>query len=118
MRELFVYYRVRSAQAGAAHRAALAFQGELRSRHPALMARLLRRDENTVQGIDSDSDIANATATASEQTWMETYAIDARTDAAGVSQALQAEIEAGGRALAPFIHGTRHTEVFIACASP
>ena len=120
MRELFVYYRVRSAQAGAAHRAALAFQGELRSRHPALMARLLRRDENTVQGIDSDSNIANAnaTATASEQTWMETYAIDPRTDAAGVSQALQAEIEAGGRALATFIHGTRHTEVFIACASP
>ena len=112
MRELFVYYRVRSAQTDAAHRAALAFQGELRSRHPALMARLLCRAENPIHGIDSDS------ADAGEQTWMETYAIDARTDAAGVSQALQAEIEAGGRALAPFIHGTRHTEVFIACASP
>ena len=120
MRELFVYYRVRSAQTDAAHRAALAFQGELRSRHPALMARLLRREENTIHGIGigigsgSGSDIADA----SEPTWMETYAIDPRTDAAGVSQALQAEIEAGGRALAPFIHGTRHTEVFIACASP
>ena len=112
MRELFVYYRVRSAQTDAAHRAALAFQGELRSRHPALMTRLLRRAENTIYGIGGDI------ADASEQTWMETYAIDARTDAAGVSPALQAEIEAGGRALAPFIHGTRHTEVFIACASP
>ena len=112
MRELFVYYRVRSAQTDAAHRAALAFQGELRLRHPALMARLLRRAENPIHRIDSDI------ADAGEQTWMETYAIDARTDAAGVSQALQAEIEAGGRALAPFIRGTRHTEVFIACASP
>ena len=116
MRELFVYYRVRSAQTDAAHRAALAFQGELRSRHPALMTRLRRRAENTIHGIGIGigSDIADA----SEPTWMETYAIDARTDAAGVSPALQAEIEAGGRALAPFIHGTRHTEVFIACASP
>ena len=118
MRELFVYYRVRSAQTDAAHRAALAFQGELRLRHPALMARLLRRAENPIHGIDSDIADADADADAGEQTWMETYAIDPRTQVAGVSEALQAEIEAGGRALAPFIRGTRHTEVFIACASP
>ena len=108
MRELFVYYRVRAAQAGAARCAALAFQSELRLRHPALSARLLCRDESAIQGSANDS----------EQTWMETYAIDARTHAGGVSEALQGEIEAGACALAPFIHGTRHTEVFIACASP
>ena len=123
MRELFVYYRVRAAQAGAAHCAALAFQGALRVGHPALTARLLRRDENTIQGVDrgndSDSDnIASDITTDGEQTWMETYAIDARTHPAGVSAALQAEIEAGARALAPFMNGARHTEVFIACAWP
>ncbi len=108
MRELFVYYRVPAAQTGAARSVVLEFQAELSLRHPALMARLLRRDENVIQGIDGNS----------EQTWMETYVIDARTHAGGVSAALQAEIEAAACALAPFIDGTRHTEVFIACAWP
>ena len=119
MRELFIYYRVRSTQAGAARRVALAFQAELRSRHPALRARLLRRDEgmHTSIGIGSDSDVDGATANASEQTWMETYEVDPRIDTAGVSAALQAEIEACALGLAPFVHGARHTEVFIACAS-
>ena len=119
MRELFIYYRVRSAQVGAARRVVLAFQAELRSRHPALKARLLRRDEgmHTSIGSDSDSDVDGATANASEQTWMETYEVDPRIDAAGVSAALQAEIEACALGLAPFVHGARHTEVFIACAS-
>ena len=115
MRELFVYYRVRPAHADAARRAALAFQGALSLRHPALKARLLRRDENVIRGIGGDSDSDSGSGT--EQTWMETYAVDARTHAGGVSEALQAEIEAGACALAPFIHGARHTEVFIACAS-
>ena len=112
MRELFVYYRVRAVQAEAARPVALAFQAELSSRHPALVARLLRRDETVSQGIDGDS------ASGSEQTWMETYAVDARTPAGGVSAALQAEIEAAARALTPFLSGARHTEVFIACAWP
>ncbi len=103
MRELFVYYRVRAAQADAARALAIAFQAELKSRHPALTARLLRRDESAPAHDD--------------ETWMETYATDPCTDAAGVSAALQAEIETGARALEPFINGARHTEVFIACAS-
>ena len=61
MRELFVYYRVRAAQAGVARRAALAFQAELGSRYPALTARLLRRDEGEVIdasiGTSVDKDI-------------------------------------------------------------
>ena len=48
---------------------------------------------------------------------METYLIDPRIDAAGVSAAMQAEIEAAARVLEPFLNGARHTEVFIACAS-
>ena len=109
MRELFVYYRVRSAQAGAARPAALAFQAELRSRHPALTARLLRRDEGSA---------THGTDPARDETWMETYAINPRLDSAGVSAALQTEIEAAARVLTPFLSGARHTEVFIACAWP
>ena len=116
MRELFVYYRVRAAQAGAARCVVLAFQGELSLRHPALTARLLRRDESAIQGSANDS--AKDSAKDSEQTWMETYTLDSRTHAGGVSETLQAEIEAAACALAPFIHGARHTEVFIACAWP
>ena len=129
MRELFVYYRVRAAQAGAARRTALAFQAELGSRYPALTARLLRRDEGEVIdasiGTSVDKDIAknidksgsHANDRGRDATWMETYLIDPRIDAAGVSAALQAEIEAAARVLEPFLNGTRHTEVFIACAS-
>lgn len=129
MRELFVYYRVRAAQAGAARRTALAFQAELGSRYPALTARLLRRDEGEVieasigtsvdRNIDKniDKSASHATDRGRDATWMETYLIDPRIDAAGVSAALQAEIEAAARVLEPFLNGTRHTEVFIACAS-
>ena len=101
MRELFVYYRVHSAQAPVARAAVLAFQAELKSRHPALRARLLRR----------------ADGTDGEQTWMETYATDPLTDGIGITQSMQADIEASARALAPFVQGVRHTEVFIASAS-
>lgn len=129
MRELFVYYRVRAAQAGAARRTALAFQAELGSRYPALTARLLRRDEGEVieasigtsvdRNIDKniDKSASHATDRGRDATWMETYLIDPRIDAAGVSATLQAEIEAAARVLEPFLNGTRHTEVFIACAS-
>lgn len=125
MRELFVYYRVRAAQAGVARRAALAFQAELGSRYPALTARLLRRDEGEVidtsigTSVDKniDKNASHDNDRGRDATWMETYLIDPRIDAAGVSAALQAEIEAAARVLEPFLNGTRHTEVFIACAS-
>ena len=125
MRELFVYYRVRAAQAGAARRTALAFQAELGSRYPALTARLLRRDEGEVidtsigTSVDKniDKNASHDNDRGRDATWMETYLIDPRIDAAGVSAALQAEIEAAARILEPFLNGTRHTEVFIACAS-
>ena len=129
MRELFVYYRVRAAQAGAARRTALAFQAELGSRYPALTARLLRRDEGEVidtgigksvgTSVDKniDKNASHDNDRGRDATWMETYLIDPRIDAAGVSAALQAEIEAAARVLEPFLNGTRHTEVFIACAS-
>ena len=125
MRELFVYYRVRAAQAGLARRAALAFQAELGSRYPALTARLLRRDEGEVidtsigTSVDKniDKNASHDNDRGRDATWMETYLIDPHIDAAGVSAALQAEIEAAARILEPFLNGTRHTEVFIACAS-
>ena len=125
MRELFVYYRVRAAQAGVARRAALAFQAELGSRYPALTARLLRRDEGEVidtsigTSVDKniDKNASHDNDRGRDATWMETYLIDPRIDAAGVSATLQAEIEAAARVLEPFLNGTRHTEVFIACAS-
>ena len=129
MRELFVYYRVRAAQAGAARRTALAFQAELGLRYPALTARLLRRDEGEVidtgigksvgTSVDKniDKNASHDNDRGRDATWMETYLIDPRIDAAGVSAALQAEIEAAARVLEPFLNGTRHTEVFIACAS-
>ena len=107
MRELFVYYRVHSAQAPMARGAVLAFQAELTSRHPALRARLLRRTGGT-DGTDG---------TDGEQTWMETYATDPLIDGNGITQSMQADIEASARALAPFVQGARHTEVFIASAS-
>jgi quinol monooxygenase YgiN len=96
MRELFVYYRVRSDNAAAAHAAVQRLQAQLRHDDPHLSARLLRRPEEE-NGL---------------QTWMEIYA-----DEAGITEAMQARIEASAHALLPFIDGSRHTEVFIACAS-
>ncbi len=53
------------------------------------------------------------------QTWMETYAMDARPDGAGITVEIEQEIEAQARALAQYIAGARHTEVFVPCvASP
>ena len=99
MRELFVYYRVRPADAVEALAAVRRLHAQLRSDRPGLCARLLRR-------TDDDHEL---------QTWMETYATDPPHD--GISAEWQADIEASARVLAPFIQGTRHTEVFIACAS-
>lgn len=103
MRELFVYYRVRSGDVAVLQNAVFAMQSQLTARHPALRARLLRRPEETH----------------AEQTWMESYATDPQLEPAGISAAVQAEIEAQAAALAPRVSGSRHTEVFIAfVASP
>jgi len=99
MRELFVYYRVRPGDAAAVLAATRQLQARLRDRYPELRTRLLRRP-------DTDHEL---------QTWMETYATE--PPHAGVSAEMQADIEAEAHALAPPIHGERHTEVFIACAS-
>ena len=97
MRELFVYYRVRPADARAARAAVLAFHAGLMQRHPTLKARLLRRPESVQP----------------EQTWMETYATDAPAGSAGITASMQADIETSAQeALALFIQGARHTEVF------
>jgi hypothetical protein len=100
MRELFIYYRIPQAAAGAALEAALGLQQRLRRHHPGLTARLLRRP-------DGADDL---------QTWMETYAFRAG-DRCGVTPELEAEIAREALALAAFIEGARHIEVFVPCAS-
>ena len=102
MRELFIYYRVHLQAVPAATAAVVAMQARLRQRHPGLIARLLCRAE-------PDS--------APTQTWMETYAIDPMTHAAGITPELEGEIDAEARVLARWIDGSRHTEAFCPCAS-
>ena len=101
MRELFIYYRVRSANAARARTAVAALHADLRDAHPSLLARLLCRPEP----IDD------------EQTWMESYATDPQREPAGIGAELQTEIESRARALLAPLTGPRHTEVFIACVS-
>ena len=101
MRELFVYYRAPVADAVAVQTAAEAMQARLCARHPALIARLLRRP-----GAQDGC-----------HTWMETYATDPARAPAGVDAPLQAAIDSAAAAdLQPLLAGPRHTEVFIACA--
>jgi len=101
MRELFIYYRIPVAHAGAALDAVVAFQARLREQHPALTTRLLRRPDQS-----------------DPQTWMEIYAFDHRESAGAMTRALEAEIEASAAtALAPHLLGARHVEVFVPCAS-
>ena len=94
MRELFIYYRLRSDLADTALVAVRGFQEKLRERHPRLIARLLRRPD------EGDG----------WQTWMETY-----STIEGITIELQAEIESAADVLQPMLNGPRHTEVFIAC---
>jgi hypothetical protein len=101
MRELFIYYRVHLQAVPAAKAAVVAMQTRLRQRHPGLSTRLLCRAEPEA---------------APTQTWMETYAIDPMTQSAGITPALQAEIDAEARVLAASIDGPRHTEAFHPCA--
>ena len=100
MRELFIYYRARTDNAGVLQAAALALQADLRRQHPDLQARLLRRPE-AADGM---------------HTWMEIYAAPARPQ--GICESLQREIETAAQAqLASLINGHRHIESFVACAS-
>ncbi len=101
--ELFIYYRVREADAAAALAAVREMQARLRIEFPSLQARVLRRP-------DSENAPDNRL-----QTWMETYAIDA-----GMMDTLREHIAAQALALRPLIDGERHTETFATfdpCAS-
>ena len=100
MRELFIYYRSRSEREAEVARRVREFQARLCRRHPHLVARLLCRPEMR-DGL---------------QTWMETYSIPMMDSPAGVSAELQQDIEAQAEDLNDLIEGTRHTEVFVACA--
>jgi len=101
VRELFIYYRIRVDAARAARGAVGTMQAQLTQRHPGLTARLLRRPDEHDQ----------------QQTWMEIYAMQRDGEPAGVTPQIEADIAAAAAALAPFIAGTRHTEVFVPCAS-
>ncbi len=96
MRELFIYYRVRDADAAAARDAALTMQSRLRSSHPGLTARLLARDEH-------DADL---------QTWMEIYALPG--DAGGMGPRLEALVATEAARWSGLVAGQRHVEAFFA----
>lgn len=101
MRELYVYYRVRAADAALAAVEVEALHAALRAAIPGLVARLLRRPDESGE----------------RQTWMETYAFDAARQAAGVDASMQARIEAEAARRLTRIDGPRHVEVFLECAS-
>ncbi len=100
MRELFIYYRIHLDHVDAARVAVLAMQAALTEAHVQVRARMLIRPELQDH----------------LQTWMETYSTDRMQDPLGITIELQAEIESRAAGLAAFIHGTRHVEVFHACA--
>ena len=102
MHELFAYYRVRSDDATALQAAVFMFQAQLIEGYPGLRARLLRRPDQT----------------GGDQTWMEHYATDPQRLPFGVSEAMQAEIALRAVALANWVQGDRHTEVFVNCTGP
>ncbi|MGL6109263.1 MAG: DUF4936 family protein [Rubrivivax sp.] len=96
-RQLFIYWRVAAADLPATMQAARDLQGRLRLRHPGLCAGLYLRSDSA----------------ASDATLMETYGLESGD---GVDAVLQQHIEeAGAAALAPWLFGARHVEVFDAC---
>jgi Domain of unknown function (DUF4936) len=101
MPELFIYYQLDVADAPAAQAAVAVFQAGLSARYPWLRARLLRRPN----------------ATDGQETWMETYAADPALNSTGITPTVAAEIELAAAVLAPWVRGTRHIEIFLACAS-
>jgi len=76
-------------------------QAALCERHPGLIAQLFVRADGAQTPVGA-------------VTLMETYAQQAPASdaAAGVSPALQAELEAAAAVLQPWLRGTRHVEVF------
>ena len=101
MRELYVYYRVRGTDAAAAEAEVVALQTELRAATPGLRARLLQRPD------EQDG----------RQTWMEIYSMESAVNVEGVSARLEAAIEVRAADRLTHIDGSRHVEVFLACAS-
>jgi len=97
-RELFIYYRARTADAIAVQSEVLALQRRLRALEPGLEARLLRRPEPADDW----------------QTWMETYALPGHPD--GVSEALEQTIERLAAGELSRWCTARHVEVFVSCA--
>lgn len=91
-RELFLYWRTRSADADAAAAQARALQVDLSSRHAGLAVRLFRREEPARARV----------------TFMESYALPGR----GIDDALAQEIAAAGARLRPWLDGERHVEAF------
>ena len=93
---LYVYYRVRSADAAHLIAAVDSLQARLCSEFPGLVCSLSRRADDDAKG----------------PTFMETY-----SHAEGLSPPLQQLIEANvGPALRAWIVGDRHVERFIPCA--
>jgi hypothetical protein len=94
--QVFAYYRVRPADALAVVAAVRRLQAELQDVMPGLVCTLSRR-------ADGDTELL---------TLMEIY-----THADGVNDAWQRDIECSARAaLATWIVGERHVEVFVPCA--
>jgi hypothetical protein len=99
MRELFIYYRVRTEHRASLAEAVVGWHARLVQRHPYLKVRLLHRDQAPLD------------------TWMEIFSTDPLLAPDGVDASLQATIEAEAAALTPWIEGDRHVEVFFACVS-
>ena len=96
-RQLFVYWRLGSADLAAAMPGVRERQRQLERAHAGLLSGLYRRSDTA----------------APEATLMETYAVDAGVNAQGVSAALQVRIEADMTPLVqPWLRGARHVEVF------
>jgi hypothetical protein len=90
-----VYYRVAQANAQAALQIVLDFQDRLRTAHPGLDARVLRR-------ADERSDCV---------TLMEIYAFDDGRNT-GIDAALHSRIEQAAATLTPLLSSQRKTEAF------
>ena len=94
--QVFVYYRVQARDAAAAIAAVRMFQNDLLALMPGLNCTLSRRADDSGEQL----------------TLMETY-----TNAEGVGAAWQRDIEQRAHdALAAWIVGERHVEVFVPCA--
>lgn len=97
MRELFIYYRVRVIDEASARRIVESFQSQLCAQFPPLVARLLRRAEES-EGL---------------HTWMEIYFAEPKMSHEGINSEVEAAIAVRALALSHLIVGPRHTEVFV-----